>query len=349
MRFHVISEPHTQTTKAYSTCAYTQKVRKFCNMMKARGHEVLLYASEENEADVSELITCITKTDQASFGFNGPEDYLKVKFDPEYPIWPVFNQSVIQHMATRIQPKDFICIITSYPVKPIADTFPSNMTVEFGIGYDYVFAEFRVFESYAWMHAMYGKDNKTDGRWQDAVIPNYFEVEDFPFSAKKEDYYLFIGRLIDRKGWRIAQQVCKKLGKRLVVAGQGEFSGYGEYVGVVGPKERGRLMSRATAVFAPTIYIGPFEGVSAEANLCGTPVITTDWGSFTENVIEGLNGYRCRTLKEFIEATEKVKKLDPAQIRKFAVSRFSTKVVAKQYERYFERLLTLWDGAWFEN
>jgi hypothetical protein len=62
--FHVVSLPHTQTTLDYEACAYTSKVRKFCNMMKSLGHTVYLYASEDNEADVDELITIAPKADQ---------------------------------------------------------------------------------------------------------------------------------------------------------------------------------------------------------------------------------------------------------------------------------------------
>ncbi len=47
MRFHVISLPHTQTTKDYVICAFTEKVRRFCMMMKDQGHTVYLYASEQ--------------------------------------------------------------------------------------------------------------------------------------------------------------------------------------------------------------------------------------------------------------------------------------------------------------
>lgn len=50
MVFHFVSLPHTQTTLEYEACAYTSKVRKFCNMMKSLGHTVYLYASVENEA-----------------------------------------------------------------------------------------------------------------------------------------------------------------------------------------------------------------------------------------------------------------------------------------------------------
>ena len=46
MRFHVVSLPHTQTTRAYSHCAYTEKVRKFCDMMSVN-HEVFLYSGRQ--------------------------------------------------------------------------------------------------------------------------------------------------------------------------------------------------------------------------------------------------------------------------------------------------------------
>ena len=54
MRFHVVSLPHTNTTESFAVCAYTEKVRKFCIMMKALGHTVYLYAGEQNEAPCDE-------------------------------------------------------------------------------------------------------------------------------------------------------------------------------------------------------------------------------------------------------------------------------------------------------
>ena len=61
MRFHVVSLPHTNTTKEFINCAYTEKVRRFCNMMKSLGHTVYLYGGTQNEAEVDELITCLSE------------------------------------------------------------------------------------------------------------------------------------------------------------------------------------------------------------------------------------------------------------------------------------------------
>ena len=349
MRFHVVALPHTQVTKDFTSCAFTEKVRRFCKMMTDLGHEVVLYAGEKNEAPVTEHVVCISETLRAAAV--GKNHYTTASFDTNLPHWQVFNATVINKMRERLEPKDFICLIGGYAHKPIADAFPNHTSVEFGVGYGGVFSKYRVFESYAWMHAIYaGHNNPTavDGHFFDGVIPGYLEPEMFPEGKGDGDYYFFIGRIIDRKGYRIAQEVCERLGKRLIIAGPGEGSGYGEFIGNVGPEQRAELMGGAIALFAPTLYIEPFGNIAIEAQVCGTPTITTDWGAFTETNINGLTGYRCRTLADFVRAAEDVKSLDRAAIRQHAIERYSLDVVGKQYEDYFYKLLTLWDDGWYQ-
>ncbi len=276
MRFHVLSLPHTNTTKDYTLCAYTEKVRKYCSMMKSLGHTVYLYAGEDNDADCDELITVASKADQHKWF--GDHDYRSKFFNLTWGLedehWKVTNGRAIVEIGKRKQPQDFICVIAGLCQKEVADAHPDLMTVEFGIGYSGTFSPYRVFESYAWMHAVYGAESNLNqvmsvqGRFYDEVIPNYFEVEDFPYSDEKDDYYLYIGRLTPLKGYQIAIDTCKRLDTRLVLAGQGEPPDYGEYVGSVGPEERGQLMSRAQAVFVPSLYLEPFGGVHAEAMMC---------------------------------------------------------------------------------
>ena len=349
MRFHIISVPHTNTTVDFCLSAITEKARRFCIMMKNLNHLVYLYAGELNTAPVDEHIPCITEKERLEY-LKG-ESYATGSYDNSLPHWKAFNKNVIQELRKRIEKKDFICVIGGYSHKPIADAFPGHITVEFGIGYTGTFAKFRVFESYAWMHSIYAENKSSstvDGNFFDAVIPGYFEPEMFPLVETKGDYYLYIGRLIDRKGFRIAQEVCQRLGKRLLLAGYGPQEGYGEFVGCVGAEERAKLMSNAIAVFVPTLYIEPFGNVVVEAHLCGTPVISTDWGAFTETNIHGVTGFRCRTFKEFCEATEEVKKLDFRKIREIAVSKYSLESIQKEYDKYFKRLLTLWDDGWYD-
>jgi len=352
MKFHVVSLPHTQVTSAYSACAFTEKVRKFCAMMKVRGHDVILYAGDENEASCDEHVSCISEAERAAAV--GGKHYTQASFDYSLPHWRHFNDRVANAIRDRAGPTDFVCLIGGLAHKQVADALPHMMTVEFGCGYGGTFAKYRVFESYAWMHTCYGAQghgnpNAAKGdHWFDAVISGYFEVEQFPFSVEKDDYYFFIGRLGCGKGEQIAADVCAKLGKRLVVAGQGTPPRGTEYVGVIGPEERGRLMSRATALLAPTVYIEPFGNIVPEAQACGTPTITSDWGAFTETNVNGLTGWRCRHFAEFLQAAQDVKMLDPHAIRKHALDNYSCDVIAIKYEDYFKRLGTLWGAGWYE-
>lgn len=344
MRFHVVNLAHTQTTDEFSWCAYTQKTKRFASMMHDAGHDVFLYAGEENEARCTELIPCITRDEQP--------DAIP-QFDADAEPFKTFNTRAIYAIQNRIEPQDFICIIGGLAQKPIADAFGGHLAVEYGVGYGGVFSNYKVFESYAWMHTVYGAlsggdSHGIDGAFFDDVIPNYYDVDDFPFSAEKEDYVLFVGRLIPRKGIDLAVEVCREMGQRLVVAGAGDPPDYGEYVGVVGPKERGELMSKAKALICPSLYLEPFGGVSIESILCGTPVISTDWGAFSENIMQGVTGFRCRMFSEFCEAIDNAPQLMPSRIRRYGVQYFSIEAVRPQYEAYFERLMTLWGDGFYD-
>lgn len=350
MRFHLLGLPHTQITRDFCSCAFTNKIFFFAKMMRSLGHEVFLYAGDKCETDVTEHVACFMEAERLAH-CNGVH-YTAASWNANDPGWKAFNDRCIAEITKRAEPQDFICIMGGTAQKPVADALPHLMSVEYGIGHAGSFAKYRVFESHAWMHATYGAETygqpgKADGRWFDAVIPGYFDIAEFPFSAEKDDYALFVGRLTERKGPHVAAEVCKAAGIKLIVAGQGEPPSNCEYVGTVDAKRRGELMSRARCLIMPTIYIEPFGNVAVEAQACGTPVLTVPWGAMVETVKEGITGYHCHTLQEFIDGLEKVKGLDPYAIRRHALNTYSLPVVARQYETHFKRLLTLWGDGWY--
>lgn len=349
-----MSMPHVVVTKAWSNDAYCQKIFNFAKMMTDSGHEVFLYAAEGSDAPCTEFVPVISRQEQLELiGVAGSGDNLKGVFDPDLSYWGLVNVRSAEAISARRQERDFLCLIAGRAQKPVADALPGMMAVEYGVGYAGTFADYRVFESVAWQHAVYGAQDPanvmaTRGHFYDVVIPNYYDLADFPEVTEPDDYYLFVGRLTPLKGLEVAQEVCQRLGERLLVAGQGEFSGYGEYVGVLGIQERNKLMNRAKALFAPTLYLEPFGGVHVEAMLCGTPVITTPWGGFTETFTDGVHGFRCHLLADFVQAALAVKDLNRAAIQDYAWRRFSLDAVGPQYLTYFRRLLTLYDAGWYE-
>src|ERR1700677_686558 len=255
-QLHIVSLPHTASRFEYSFCAYTQKALKLARMMEAHGYGVTLYAAE-GPSDFHNTVGCVP--DPGPSHVSEPE-WTEAYFRP-------MNARAISAITERIKPRDLILLTTGWPQKAIGDFFGADhLVVEYGIGYEGTFAPFRVFESYAWAQAVYGKEAGTagesvmskQGRFYDAVIPNYFEVDQFPAGDGNGGYLLFLGRLIESKGLRIAIDAAKRAGLPLVVAGQGNPEEFGLapgrtekgaplYVGVADPEYRAALMGGATA------------------------------------------------------------------------------------------------------
>ncbi len=354
MRFFILGLPHTVSSKVFNACAYTQKVVKFAKMMTERGHEVIHFGHEDSDLPCTEHVSVLTNDD--FMRVYGTHDWRSKFFtyNTQDDAYQTFYKNAIREIGKRKQKNDFLLPFWGSGVRPICDAHPDMIVVEPGIGYaGGHWAKWKVFESYAIYHAFCGLKNvgQCNQDWYDVVIPNYFDPEDFTYSADKEDYFLYMGRVYNGKGVNVAIQATEIAGVKLIIAGQKE-DGYKlpdhvEYIGYADVETRKRLMSKAKASFLPSMYVEPFGGVQIENLLSGTPTITTDWGSFAENNIHGKTGYRCRTMGDFVDAVENIDQIKPADCRKFGEN-FTLERVAPMYEKYFEDVLDVYTGkGWY--
>lgn len=345
MRIHLPGLPHNDPVRATEYCAFAQRIRRLADLLVDLGHEVFVYCGEA-ETD-AEVVRVVSEKDRRRWF--GDEMFENRVFDLHVgPWWDEMNAWTVVAIRQRLEPGDLIGITFGSCQRAIAEAFPEHVKAEVFAGYEGVMPDLThiCFESEAWRHHSYGRYQIHNGRWFDAVIPNFFDPDDLEFSADKDDYLLYLGRMTERKGLAVVAELAKH--HTVITAGQGDDRVPGAtHVGVVRGAEKARLLARARAVLVPTQYIEPFGGVAAEAMLSGTPVITSPFGAFSETVSPDI-GFRCHTLGEFLAAVEHAPELDPKTIREWAMERYTPDACAPGWNQWLGRLASLYDRGWFE-
>ena len=184
----------------------------------------------------------------------------------------------------------------------------------------------------------------------DRVIPNPIDLDEWPFSAEKDDSLLFIGRLDPDKGPHRAIAAATAAGSRLTLAGpvQPDHRDFfareveplldGEWIRYVGPvagAERAHLFSRSRALLMPIDWPEPFGLVMVESLATGTPVIAFNRGSAPEIVLHGETGFLVDSVEEMADAIHCVDELDPASCRESVETRFGLSRVLDAYEQAY--------------
>jgi glycosyltransferase involved in cell wall biosynthesis len=372
-RFHLLGLVHLPCSKDYMSCAFTQKNHKLARMLLSLGHEVIYYGAEKSDVECSQFVQTHTLKDireawgegdnRFDIGYDWTNRDFKHDFNAKKTLATLkYYQTCITEINKNKKSDDFLLCTQGDYQTPIARAVNLYLTLEPGIGYrGSIKGRFRAFESSYIQNFTYGSENpfeSINGSYYDRVIPNYFDPEDIEYSVEKEDYYLFIGRMIKRKGILTAAMAAEKIGKKLIIAGQGAHvtesgsllpnedpdfelpAGNWEYVGYQNVEQRKKLMAHAIATFTPTEYLECFAGTHIESMLSGTPPITTNFGVFPGTIPDSLNGkvgFRCNTLQDFVDAAVLAKETNPEFIREYA-KQFLMDNVKLMYQKWFEDL-----------
>jgi glycosyltransferase involved in cell wall biosynthesis len=348
---HLLGLFHTQESEAFDHCAFTGKVRRFPRMMQALGWRVCLYSNEGSDAGASEHVPMLTQAEFAELygsreatAFHG--DHATIGSAGH----AAFEAKLIPALRARVQPGDLILHPFGHAHQRVVAEFPDQLHVESGIGYPTLLdGTFRVFESYAWMHYHQGKADRWGANY-DWVAPNYYDPQDWP-EGPGGDYLAFLGRICTEKGLDVIRAIADHSPLPIVLCGQGDASRWQHpmirYAGPIVGRERARFLGGARAALMPTQFVEPFGGSGVEALLCGTPLIASDWGAFTETVQPGVNGFRPRTLQGWLDAIDEAQALDRSAIAAAARARYSLAAVGEQYDRIFRDLLNLRGAGWY--
>lgn len=355
MKLFVLGVPHTVTSPDFSHCAFSMKVLHLCKMMKREGHEVIHLGVEGSEVECTENVSLVSHSEWKHFYGHPGKNYFKTKDDGECELYTRkwikrAKLAILERCDNNLE--SIVCVTWNGRAQIEAAQASGQFVVESGIGYGNAdvpagFADFRVYESYAWLHMALGRErlHTAPPKWYWVVIPNAFDVSMFEFRERRGEDFLYLGRLNDDKGVWMVIDASKRANRKLTICGQGDPSRflkdnphvtYHEPVGVDG---RRRLLADCRAVFCLSEYVEPFCGVSIEAMLSGAPVISSDHGAFTENILHGITGYRCRNMNDVTWAAKNIDKINPMKCRDWAVSNFSLERIAPMYTHYFQSVL----------
>lgn len=186
------------------------------------------------------------------------------------------------------------------------------------------------------------------------VIYNAIDVDLFPFNGiEREPYLLFLSRLSQEKGPHLAIKVAKKVGLRLIIAGNIDLPDETyfrqeiwpnidgdqiKYVGEAGFSQKVELMSKAYCLLAPITWPEPFGLFMIEAMACGTPVIVLNQGSAPEVVKDKETGFVVNSLAEMANAVSQISGIDRKACRKHVERYFNAPRMVDDYCRAYERI-----------
>ena len=280
------------------------------------GHEVYLYAPEGSKTS-AKLIPYMhkTKNDSGSIA-----DYV-IKTLPQ-GVNIIHDHTLNSALGKRDLQIPTVCTI--------------HGTINYRVKYP-VFVSKRALEVIGGNHGFY--------------VYNGLNLIEYEYSEEKQDYMLYLGRLDKYKGLDYALEVAEKTKKRLIIAGPVHDTGYYtrevepriknntniEYIGPVGGTKKQEIIKHAECLLFPTSWEEPFGLVMIEAMACGTPVLAFANGAVPE-VLRDFPEMLCRSTEEMAEKTMKSVYPDPAALRKYALSRFTSEKMAEGYAEIYEKV-----------
>lgn len=377
MRFHILVNPYVPTSRGgqYNCDAFNVYACRLAKML-AKRYPVFVYGTSSNPFDKADRVNytqIISEDEYKDLDINRGvylthQDNLEIK-QKKNNLVVKYNTISKFCVEKNCDKGDFVlyCYMENPELqqnKNLIHVAPCSM----GGGYQY--AMYTIFASSVWAHYMIGK-SCTQGMYSSVychldtwgIAPPIFPKREFTFSTQKEpNTVLYLGRIQRAKGVETVIRLAKLMPNKLfLIAGDTvptfdnhifiqdtqtnvEITSNVKVIGYQDTENRRKLLSSVSCLIQPSPYAEPFGFNVVEAYLSGTPAVTTDYGTFTETVIQGVTGYRCRTDEEFVQALNNVDVINPQRCYQEGMKYTPNKQVDK-YERLFKMFFNHWIGS----
>lgn len=186
-----------------------------------------------------------------------------------------------------------------------------------------------------------------------SVIHNGISLKNFSFKKSSQDYFVYLGYITPDKGAHLAAKAAKRAKVKLKLAGSFKGCeeyfkeeikpylkrGQIEYIGVVGPSARNKLLGGAKGLLAPVQWEEPFGMVMIEAMACGTPVVGFNRAAVGEIVKDDKTGFIVEDYKEMARAAKKIGGIKREDCRKRVEKYFTVEKMADEYEKAYKKAI----------
>ena len=362
--------PYTITNDKFICCSLTQGIYNFLRIIKEYDEVDEIFHYGHPASILPDGITNISVIDDddlmESYGYYSQTEEIKntLKYDVNDTAHTKFNEKTSFLLRKNLQENDIVLFSAGKSheniynsLKPIESEVAC---IEYMVNYNFSIVDyFHVYPTYGHRLSVERAMGTYDSniKFSDRVITWGPNPEDFEYSKEKEDYLLFLGEIKKEKGIDLCIQLANIHGFNLKVAGCGNLPDLEydleklpenvELIGLVDRNERKDLLKNAKALLSPSELYEPLGWSAVEAMLSGTPVISSDFGGFTETVIQGVTGYRCNTYKEFSDAIENIDKLDNESCYNITFDKFKDETVRNKYVDYFKFVFDVLNGSGF--
>lgn len=177
-----------------------------------------------------------------------------------------------------------------------------------------------------------------------AFVYNGLDPDEYKFSEKKDNQLLFLAKASwSVKNVKGAIKIARRSGKELNIVGGSRWwlphwRGI-HWRGMLGGGDKNKWITQASGFLFPVLWHEPFGIAVTESLVSGTPVLASPFGSLKELIAPQV-GKICSTYQQFVEGVHSLPQFRASDCRDWAMTQFHYRVMAREYVKYYEAVLS---------
>jgi len=185
------------------------------------------------------------------------------------------------------------------------------------------------------------------------IKPNFTYLPKGFDDIKREDYFLFIGRLSEEKGIKLLINAFENSSLKLKIAGTGPLEDFVkecsnkckniEYIGNLDKHCVLNQLKNCNALVFPSIWYEGMPLTIIESFACSTPIISSNLGAMSSMIVHGENGFHfepgnVNDLKAVVNRFNSLSEIEKEKMRNNAFENYQSNYSPELQLGYFEAI-----------